>query len=388
VGRQRHLETATADGNIAKLENHFQTTMVRNLATLSTDSYRSAKFEPAPWPGSYWPVYADGINYRWNSPDLSPSEKYATAYGLNVKAFTDTISRSNGILSQSWRRSCSQNAHCNGLNDGSVCGIRRGETKGYCIPGWFGICHAWAPAAFLEKEPRCAVKKGTVTFQPFDIKALLTQVYDGASVTTVFTGARFNGPDSPANTDSYGRYNDAARRDLGAGFFHIAITNIMGKFKKSFIVDVTAGSEVWNQPVRSYDIATITPLTLKQGAKTYFGVNTYPFNSAAVSLAYVNTKFRWIVESEENGPLVETGKVDEYTQTRNYEYLLELDAQKNIIGGEWVGRSRTNHPDFLWFPTDRPAASTVTNVGLSYRNVLELLDASVRCVDLNPVPSS
>ncbi|KAF1313336.1 Elicitor-like transglutaminase, partial [Globisporangium splendens] len=328
----RRLEASNAD--IERLEKYFGTPMELNFATLNKQ-YKSAKVDPAPWPSSYWPVYADGINYRWQGSDvLSPSEKYATAYGLSVKEFTAKVSQSNGILSQSRRRSCKVTSECDSLKDGSVCGIRQGESKGYCIPGWFGICHAWAPAAILEKEPKCAVKKGSVTFQPYDIKGLLTQIYDGASVDTVFTGARFNGPDIPAVFDEYGRYKDAARRDLGPGFFHIAITNIMGKFKKGFVVDVTAGSEVWNQPVRDYEIAETKALTLSQGAKEYFQTNKYPFNSDAKSLMYVHTKFRWIVESGEDGPLVETGEVDRYTQTGDYEYLLELDAQNNIIGGE------------------------------------------------------
>jgi hypothetical protein len=55
---------------------------------------------------------------------------------------------------------------------------------------------------------------------------------------------------------------------------------------------------------------------------------------------------------------------------------LELDANNNIIGGEWIGKSNTNHPDFLWFPVTTPSLNTVTKVGLSYRLVKNLLTAS------------
>ncbi|KAF1328202.1 Elicitor-like transglutaminase, partial [Globisporangium splendens] len=362
--RTRNLADAYTD--LDRLEDYFGMKMERNLETLMKPEFSSASFDPAPWPGSYWPIYADGINYRWQG-DQEPSaaEKYAAAFGLDVKQFTDAISYSTGILSQSYRKVCTTSEDCHDQNDGSICGIRFRESSGYCIPGWFGICHAWAPAAILEKEPRCAVKKGNVIFQAFDIKGLLTQIYDGANTETVFTGARFNGPDEPTEMDEYGRFVDLARRDLGPGFFHITIANILGKFKKSFVVDVTAGAEVWNQPVRGYEVESITVLSTADGAREFFGKDVYPFNADAKKLAYVSTTLSWINEAGEDGSLVENGHANWYTAYRTYEYVLELDAKNQIIGGEWVGESKTNHPDFLWFPGSRPDPSTITSVGLS-----------------------
>ena len=37
-----------------------------------------------------------------------------------------------------------------------------------------------------------------------------------------------------------------------------------------------------------------------------------------------------------------------------------------IMGGEWGGESRTNHPDFAWWPTSKPESSqAVTIAGTS-----------------------
>ncbi|GMF09321.1 unnamed protein product [Phytophthora lilii] len=63
----------------------------------------------------------------------------------------------------------------------------------------------------------------------------------------------------------------------------------------------------------------------------------------------------------------------------DYEYLLELNEANEIIGGEWLQHSYDYHPDFLWFPTDKPAADMVTSVGLSYANVTMLLETSAAC---------
>lgn len=372
---RRRLELhGTTD--LTRLELFFKTPMVRDLTKLPT----KAAINPIPWPASYWPVHQDSLNFKWQEGAgvLSPAEKYAKAFGHDSKAFVEKVSSLNGIDSQKHRKSCTSDADCVPLKDSSVCAKREGKTQGYCIPTWFGICHAWAPAAILEDEPKCPVTKNGVTFQPFDIKGLLSLTYDGAKLPTVFTGSRFNGPDTAANnTDEFGRFRDASRRDLGPGFFHIATTNLLGLLNHTFIVDVTAGSQVWNQPVRSFEVLEMAWHTPEIAGRTFFNRETYPFNENAKWLLQVKTRFMWIVEAGEDGPLVSTNRVDAHTQFADYEYLLETDDKYNIIGGEWLFGSNQNHPDFLWFPASQPDASSTTEVGLEYKEVKELLRASV-----------
>ncbi|KAG1705011.1 hypothetical protein DVH05_005036 [Phytophthora capsici] len=365
----------TTNSDIQDLETYFGTKMEVNFQTLK-QQYSSGHAPATPWASSYWPTFQDSINYVWKTGEPSASEKYATAYGLNVTEFKDKISERSGVDSRRRSTRCTADSDC---KDGSVCGKRDGISSGYCIPGWFGICHAWAPAAILEPEPQCDVTKNNVTFHVMDIKGLVTSIYDGAEIKTVFTGARFSGLDSPANKDQYGRFTDAARRDLGPGYFHIAITNVMAKQNRSFVVDVTAGSEVWNQPVRSFNVQSMDLVDTRVASMQYFGVPSYPFNDKMVRLAYVKTTFSWVSESYKDGPLVSSGRIDRYTESKDYEYLLELDADYNIIGGEWVGQSKDEHPDFLWLPTAKPSASAVTSTGLKYADVQELLNLSQSC---------
>lgn len=371
----------SADGpeDLARLENFFGVQMTYKFSDLP----RKGGIDPIPWPSSYWPIFQDSINYKWDKKQASPAEKYAKAFGHNVKEFMDNVSKNNGVLSQASKKACSSDYDCVFNGDGSMCAKRDGERRGYCIPTWFGICHAWAPAALLEPEPICPVTKNGVTFQPFDIKALVSMAYDGAHLDTVFTGTRFNGKDSePNNKDQYGRFKDLTRRDTGAGFFHIAAANMLGNLNHSFVVDVTAGAEVWNQPVRSYEVLEATTIDPATAGRKYFKTNSYPFNPAATQLKFVKTLFKWIVESSENGPLVSNpSKIDKSTKSAEYTYILELDDDDNILGGEWVDRSQENHPDFIWFPVGKPPMDTVTAVGLEYKDVVELLDASIegRC---------
>ncbi|KAL7999086.1 putative transglutaminase elicitor [Plasmopara halstedii] len=384
--RLRRMEDAT-NSDVHDLEAYFGESLVLDFETLK-EKYSSASAPTIPWPGSYWPTYQDSINVIWKTGDKSASEKYAEAYGLDPIEFQNKMSAINGVDAHADKTKCSTDTDCAGQNDGSLCAKRKGTSNGYCIPTWYGICHAWAPAAILENEPKCDVVKNGQTFHVMDIKALVTAVYDGSAIATVFTGARSNGPDTPVNTDAYGRYTNAARRDLGAGFFHLAITNIMGKHKQSFIIDITTGAQVWNQPVRSYRVQTMDLVDATQASQQYFGTNVYPFNDQMVHLAYVKTTVSWIVEAYADGPLVATQEVNTYTKSRDYEYLLELDANYAVIGGEWVGSSKTDHPDFLWFPTAKPDESTVTGAGLSYANVEELLELSVSCGASTPSVST
>nr|AAP70477.1 transglutaminase elicitor M81C [Phytophthora infestans] len=370
--KKRRLE-ANSNKDIAKLEAYFGTKMETTLKNLPTKAVHT----PSPWAGPYWPTYQDSINVVWSQGQPSPAEKYAKAFGKDVTAFMDAVSKKNGIDSHSGRKKCTSKNDCASLTDGSECAIRPGKSSGYCIPTWFGICHAWAPAAILEAEPNCPVTYNGVTFQPMDLKALISSVYDGARVATVFTGARFNGGED--STDEYGRHSSNAYRDLNPAYFHIANGNILGKLNSTYVADVTAGAEVWNQPVRGFKVYEQTKMSLKKAAQTFYGLQKYPWNSAAKSIVYVKSRLSWIFETYTDGGLVSSGAINQYTTGQYYHYLLELDSAGEIIGGEWVYGSDDDHPDFLWLPKAKPAANTVTSIGLSYADVSMLLQKSLSC---------
>lgn len=381
--RRRRLE-ATKSTDMKKLEDFFKQELETDITKLAP----KCKREPVPWPGSYWATYVDSINYIYNKGQPSAAEKYATAFGYDVKTLMDKISLLKGVDSMAKRKNCTATAQCKELKDGSVCAKRKGRKEGHCIPKWYGICHAWAPAAILEAEPQCRVERNGTIFEPYDIKALITLAYDGSNIPTVFTGTRFTGNDNaPNNTDEYGRFVDARRRDISPAFFHIAITNIMCRFNQSFIIDISAGNEVWNQPAHSYEVLQMFWLTPRAAAQKYFNRDTYPFNDEATNIAVVTTRFRWVVEAGENGPLVSTGIVDKkYTTYSDLTYILETDDKYHILGGEWIHNCTKFHPDFMWFPTGKPDINTITPVGLVYSEIESLLIESSRG-DCKPISS-
>ena len=454
-----------------------------SLEYLATELPRTGQATNIPWAGSYWPVYEDSVNKKWaGASTVSPSAKYGTAFGAT--GVEDAVSKFHGIDAQSTRTACTQTSECNS-SLGESCAKREGATSGRCIPTWWGICHAWAPASILLPEPKKAVTYNGVEFKVQDIKALLTLVHDRTE--TKFVSLRCDSLDSANEItfDKYGRPNGASSncKDTNPGTFHVLMTNYLGKQGASFVYDRTWDSEVWNQPLRGYRITAMDEIsavdankavgvtveggtttektgTVAGGAWTqlgafpvtagtnlsivmsgtgdpdmfvkfgaeptaaaydcrpyetgpaetctlavpagatqvFVGVNgygttpsnftvkvtsggsvptAYVFNANAAKLYKVHMDVDYISEaaSSRDGNLGST--IDQYTHQDRYDYILEIDTAGKVIGGEWIGTSKKQHPDFVWLPI-RASATTVAGGKISYANVKTIYDLSMQ----------
>lgn len=172
-------------------------------------------------------------------------------------------------------------------------------------------------------------------------------------------------------------------RDTNPMTMHLALTELIAKKKTGFVVDVTRTSEVWNQPVYAYDMEFLpialnkkdpTGATLsKPGEPVSVDEIVDPFESFRAP----NTKYLVVVRTKmkyglENGPMVDFDVKAPYSDdegtTMELVYTLELDKDKNLIGGEWgpvpkvlkegekdddTFRSQLGgeSPDFIWYYT-------------------------------------
>jgi hypothetical protein len=340
------------------------------LADLPTEG----EAEKVPWTGNYWPTYRDSLNYKWDGASSdSPAAKFGQAFG---KAdIEDNISRGYGIDSRAaaGAATCAEDSACDS-DKGETCAKRDGEDEGYCVETWFGICHAWAPATIMEHEPLQAVTHNGVDFAINDIKALVSLSYDeGLSVK--FMSLRCDDKDNPDAPEC---------ADTNPGSFHVAIANLVGLQRKSLVEDRTYDYEVWNQPIRAFEVTQNSTVTAA-GAMSLLGESgdAYTFNADAVSFAHVKMSLDYISESPQSldGNLAAT--IDVYTHTDHYDYILELDAAGAIIGGEWVGDSKTNHPDFLWMGTIKTQTEVALDAagahgsGVAWSEVQILLEKSL-----------
>ncbi len=268
---EKQEEIAQSDEALAWSHNDAPSLFDADLVYTLADLPREGEAEVAPWAGNYWPVYQDSINHRWNgASSLSPAAKYGAAFAK--EGVEDAVSATYGIDSQSRRTACASTSDCE-ADLGESCAKREGAEKGYCIPKWFGICHAWAPIAMMYREPEASVTRNGVEFKVQDIKALLTLAHD-QGINTSFISGRCNANDEAGDIryDEYGRALLGNCMDTNPATFHILLANYLGLRGESFVEDRTYDYEVWNQPIRSYRVTKLDEVTA-QKANELVGVS-------------------------------------------------------------------------------------------------------------------
>jgi subtilisin-like proprotein convertase family protein len=350
----------------------FSTTLEYKLANLP----KEGAAERTPWPDTYWPTYEDSINVRWqvlhdykslSKDTLSPAEKYDLAFNgwsatdafLKLKPYGDSNCSDkkwdNAYYDQlgpaaKWTAKNKGNwdAHNGSDDDGDgktdECDDRDG------VETWWGLCHAWVPAAILEPEPLKAVTENGVKFEVSDIKALLIAIYDPSSAKLV--GGRCNDKEVKRD-EKTGRILSDECRDVNPGTYHVIMANYLGKQKRAIAEDRTYDYQVWNQPIRSWKVDSIKEVTVAEAVKLLKLPSTtkkYTYNTTVKKLYEVRATTSYITESDASTEPHDQD-VDSYTRTDSYHYILELDGYGKIVGGEWLDESHKNHPDFLWLPS-------------------------------------
>ncbi|KAI8590491.1 hypothetical protein BDZ88DRAFT_451160 [Geranomyces variabilis] len=334
-----------------------------------------------PWPSTYWPSYLDGANYRWQgSNQLSPIEKYAKAFSWNAQQLADQVSYQHGIDSAKSAKTCFTDWQCGG---GAKCVGRRGTGifgKRYCVATWEGICDGWTGAALMLPEPKCSVTgpKG-VQFTVGDLKGLMSSYFaaeNGKHTSEISMSARCN--TASPRKDANGYYTDATCNDATAGMLHIFVTNWFQKSKTGFAFDRDTTAQVWNQPVYGYSVKSSKDVTKSQ-ALSLLG-QSFHIDSRTTRIVRVQTEINWVSETSHWADLsLPTSEIaDDVLDATTYNYLLFLDNNGEIIGGEYFGNSKNDQPDFFWAPF-AVEQNGVAYTAIAYQELLALWNKSVAC---------
>lgn len=343
---------------------------------------------PVAWSDTYWPSAERSTNHRWiNASTRSPLEKYDAAFnnapgcavqpdttcGPTAKAKWDEYFTCAGPAarwhSKSFQSMSQMYDGINNDNKGGVDDCSSSDDEG--PQGWWGLCHAWSPAALLEPEPQKAVTLGGQTFEVADIKALIVTLYDRNEA--VMLGGRCNaetithdGTASDANTECM---------DVNPGALHVVLTNFLGINDMAVIEDRTASGQVWNQPMTGYSITKQEKVSNTR-ANQCVGAsgNKWTFNTSAKALYEVELTTDFLVEGNASTrPLGMTG----YVSHDSYHYILELGETGKIIGGKYCTDSVEDHPDFLWAPLKVSTSSYGRNPNLSLAFVQQLVGLAI-----------
>lgn len=259
-----------------------------------------------------WSFNTNGIAHH-KGKGMSPTEKYDTAFNGGERQATNWEilhhGRAFGLRLQSW---------------------------------WAGHCNGFAAAAVNVPEPVKDVTYNGVVFGPEDLKALLGEAFFESKAE--FIGLRCN--NLIRGKTLSGRYLDSTCRDVNAGSFHLAVTNLIGMYQKPIVIDTSASNVIWNAPIRSFRILEEEIVSAEEAndlIRHAFGDNSvYRYNDQAVHFVRVKMRVEYVYTKLE--------RID-------YRYVLELDAAGNIIGGEWLDGSKTTHPDFLWYTAQARSAN-------------------------------
>ncbi|HXH73934.1 MAG TPA: hypothetical protein VNJ08_03150 [Bacteriovoracaceae bacterium] len=332
---------------------------VTSLSEMERSGLNQGKTGIDLWSGNYWPHFQGSLAVRYrnssvmklieskaqwekfkenstkqplysflgNNDNLSPAEKY----DLIVGDYTMTLTK------YSWE-----------LGD-KAAAIGK-------VPIWRGICDGWASASQMMPRPAKKVIMKTpdgqpVTFFPEDIKALGSLLYARAQENVIFLGKR-------CRSRALGLFTNACD-ETNAGTFHRALINRVGKMKKSFIADVSPGSEVWNYPVLSYDITYFNVFTeeeskdFKVAMEWFVKKNRFAKDGKRHKRTAAIVGVKAVVRYADMRPsnLLDTDdqSADKVLE-KEYLYDLEIDHNFNILGGESIS---ANLPDFIWAPNDR-----------------------------------
>lgn len=282
----------------------------------------SGELERKPWSDTYWPSYQGGLANRWNVP----SGPDAWSYELQTEAQVQTMTQEAlAMLSPAEKYDIFVGQYTFPLVS------HERERTHANDPGWYGLCHGWAPAALNFKEPNPVVVEGAagikVPFGSSDVKALLLFAQQYGEDSSM-AGSR-------CNFDDTDRASDPECQDINAGSFHVILTNQIGILGEGFVAEVNRAAQVWNQPVFGF-----TSEVVSQSSEVY--ASAAP---GTVSIVTVRSTMRYIIEMAPRWEPIPYADFPAQATGRQYDYTLELNANGEILGGEWLS---ADHPDFFW----------------------------------------
>lgn len=305
------------------------------------------------WSESYWPSNKGGITYRWNHPDPQPFK-----YRLHSR---DEVMK----MSQEELAQLSPAELYDIANDDFNYTLTRSTLRKYSPRDlwWEGICHGWAQAASHYPEPAPVIVKSRsgikVPFGSSDVKALLAmhEAYNyggkfGFVGVRCKASGKVEGEGDERDRNPFPPLPEIAEspdcRDANAGAFHVVITNMLGIVGKGFVADIDRFGDVWNQPITnySYSIAGEEPVTAEQradGIERRIKINLKMTYGEELKFWSPELAATGIMNFVSKKPVTKTPH--QKFLSKNYSYIVELDLNGNVIGGEWISATR---PDFLW----------------------------------------
>lgn len=351
----------------AFLSTQVQAATISGETNFTTLIHQFARAQAAhtPWVGYWWPYVTGGISSSQFEQGASPSQKYDHAYRNYLTSRGVDLSRFPGL---------------SGWED---------EHHGSATPGveaWQGHDLGWAAASILFNEPQNAASVEGVRFEESDLKALLAEYALDAQGQTY--GVR---------VDNERDVHSSKYDDISPNQFFLALTNIMGKDGKAFLMDRHAGTQSWNVPVAGYAINYPLPTDylgahmryrgvyrLRMTARVWWASNnvapnahTPKFDLVALYDRFDDPFFpgaKYEFELWLDGPVT----FDQFGKVLTSGNVMQINYGHTVMGGTWLlpnpapgnapasmpvepALRELSHPDYIMVPTGVSPVSTLRN---------------------------
>lgn len=345
---------------------------IKKLADMDEKELQRGELTVRPWSDDYWAIYKGILSYRYADPNKKDDEdwKINTDYVRDNKSDLYIESGMINLLSPAEKYDLLVGDKNETLTKAMMEEGRYYYDNQGKVESWMGICHGWAPAAFMLDRPTSVVNvvaadgETMIPFYPSDIKALGSLLWAEVQVYNNFNGGRCNAKD-PKRDEENGRILDQNCFDTNPGTWHKAVVNQIGVSDRSFVIDATFDYEVWNQPVYGYSYRYFNPETYESSYDDYtqVAIDLKEFtkdkfkkyrSKKAQKIVGVEMRLQYIAETHPSHRTYDNKDYD-YVTSVTYRYDLELDSEGNVIGGEWYSNK---HPDFLWVPNKEARALT------------------------------
>ena len=169
-------------------------------------------------------------------------------------------------------------------------GRRRRTISTMATPGWHGHCNGWTAASIRHAEPQRSVRRNGVVFTPADIKGLLAEIY-------MYSENEFLGGVDYA---------------INPGTLHVILANWIGRGHHPVGMETTLGRVAFNYPAYAYT-ATIKSRTAREA-------------DVSLQVTYATSTPNEYQRSPRNH------------RTMRFHYILELDAERRVVGGRYHHR--------------------------------------------------
>ncbi|MBI4702377.1 MAG: hypothetical protein HY744_14745 [Deltaproteobacteria bacterium] len=352
---------------------------------------------------TWWAQKSNGIAKRWVSgakqdyndhsdkDRLSPIEKYDLVFNPGKKTKVGKVSHWDAAQMrkpENERGAKHDHAELTAIGPATAWELQNhGVYQDWSHPdSWWGHCNGWSsyattePGSFPQRDIKAKLVDGKVTecigslendpqcvlWRMGDVEALLTELYFSDQAT--FSGRRCNTDPEKMDRDEYGRPKDAACRDLNPGSFHIGVVGLLNKGathfatnqpgKPAFVIDHNYDWEVWNFPLVKYEVLAAAEVSAEEANKAIGASGSqYKFNPDARKFVKVQLRYWMVSDGVDDSAMAK--RADQRgvaPHETGLEYILELSAADEIIGGEWLkvpeyswsSEKKDLHPDFFW----------------------------------------